>query len=60
MTTQFETDCALMAGQVYLSTRTNINKLPVPNGCGWCGLLHSDTNQLQASLLPCKIKSSLS
>ena len=40
MATQFETDCALMAGQVYLSTRTNINKLPVPNGWAEVPLSH--------------------
>ena len=32
MTTQFEIDCALMAGEVYISTRTDLNKLPTPPG----------------------------
>ncbi|HYW57028.1 MAG TPA: putative Ig domain-containing protein, partial [Polaromonas sp.] len=40
MATQFEIDCALMAGQVYLSTRTSINKLPVPDGWSEIPLSH--------------------
>lgn len=32
MATQFEIDCALMAGGAYLSNRSDINKFPVPQG----------------------------
>jgi len=32
MATQFEIDCALMAGASYISTRPDINKLPIPAG----------------------------
>ena len=30
MATQFELDCALMAGASYISTRPDVNKFPVP------------------------------
>ena len=30
--TQFQVDCALMAGAVYVSNRNPINQLPVPQG----------------------------
>ena len=32
MATQFEIDCALMAGASYLSNRDPINRFPVPQG----------------------------
>ncbi len=32
MTTQFEIDCALMAGASYISTRSDVNRFPVPQG----------------------------
>jgi len=32
MATQFEIDCASMAGAVYISNRPKINQLPVPEG----------------------------
>lgn len=32
MATQFEIDCALMAGASYASTRSDINKFPIPAG----------------------------
>ena len=32
MATQFEIDCALLAGASYVSTRSEINKFPVPQG----------------------------
>ncbi len=32
MTTQFEIDCALMAGSAYQSTTNSINQFPVPSG----------------------------
>lgn len=32
MTTQFEIDCALMAGAAYRSTRAPINRFPIPSG----------------------------
>ncbi len=32
MTTQFEIDCALMAGAAYRSTRDPINRFPIPSG----------------------------
>jgi hypothetical protein len=32
MATQFEKDCALMAGAAYMSTRTEKNRFPVPDG----------------------------
>lgn len=32
MATQFELDCALMAGASYVSTRSDKNKFPIPNG----------------------------
>jgi hypothetical protein len=39
MTTQFEIDCALMAGASYISNRPDINKFPVP--AGWTTLPNS-------------------
>ena len=38
MATQFEIDCALMAGRVYQTTRTDINTFPVP--AGWTEFNH--------------------
>ena len=38
MTTQFEIDCALMAGAAYITTRDPINQFPVPKG--WSGFSH--------------------
>lgn len=32
MATQFEIDCALMAGAAYVSTRSNKNIFPIPDG----------------------------
>lgn len=32
MATQFEIDCALMAGASYISTRPDVNKFPIPEG----------------------------
>jgi hypothetical protein len=32
MASQFEIDCALMAGAAYIYTRKDINQLPVPEG----------------------------
>jgi hypothetical protein len=32
ITTQFQIDCALMAGAVYISTRAQINQLSLPAG----------------------------
>lgn len=32
MATQFELDCALMAGASYFSTRADKNRFPIPNG----------------------------
>lgn len=31
MATQFQVDCALMAGRVYEHTRTKVNYLPIPD-----------------------------
>ena len=42
MATQFEIDCALMAGRVYQSTRTKANLLPVPSG--WTEFFHRPAN----------------
>jgi Lipase (class 3) len=45
MATQFEIDCALMAGASYLSNRPDVNKFPVPEGWGTIGDSHfSDTS----------------
>lgn len=38
MATQFEIDCALMAGRVYQSSRAELNWFPVPNG--WTEFFH--------------------
>ena len=38
MTTQFDIDCALMAGRAYLTTRKEINWFPVPDG--WAEFFH--------------------
>ena len=38
MATQFEIDCALMAGRSYQDTRKKINWLPVPEG--WTEFYH--------------------
>lgn len=35
MATQFEIDCALMAGAAYRSTRNEKNRFPSPTGNGW-------------------------
>lgn len=42
MATQFEIDCALMAGRVYESTRTQENWLPTPDG--WTEFFHRPNN----------------
>lgn len=42
MTTQFEIDCALMAGASYISTRPDINKFPIP--AGWATIPNSHFN----------------
>lgn len=34
MATEFEIQCALMAGRVYLTTRDKVNWFPVPDGWG--------------------------
>ena len=38
MTTQFEIDCAIMAGRAYETTRAGINEFPVPSG--WTEFAH--------------------
>ena len=38
MATQFEIECALMAGRAYQTNRADINQFPVPNGCGIKGV----------------------
>jgi hypothetical protein len=38
MATQFEIDCALMAGRAYQTTRDKINWFPVPDG--WTEFFH--------------------
>ncbi|WP_319585592.1 hypothetical protein [uncultured Desulfobulbus sp.] len=45
MATQFEIDCALLAGVAYRSTRDPINRFPVPSSAGW-----SEITQLHRSL----------
>lgn len=42
MTTQFEIDCALMAGRAYQLTRAGINWFPVPTG--WTEFFHVPNN----------------
>ncbi len=42
MTTQFEIDCALMAGASYISTRPDINKFPIPEG--WITVTNPDSH----------------
>jgi hypothetical protein len=39
MATEFEVQCALMAGRVYLSTRNSVNWFPVPDG--WAEFFHA-------------------
>lgn len=39
MATQFEIDCALMAGRSYISTRLDINKFPIP--ADWAAIPNS-------------------
>ncbi len=41
MATQFEIDCALMAGDSYISTRPDINKFPIPTG--WAKVTNPDS-----------------
>lgn len=38
MTTQFEIDCALMAGASYITTRDPMNQFPIPDG--WSEFFH--------------------
>jgi len=40
MATQFEIDCALMAGRAYQTTRGKINWFPVPVTDGWTEFFH--------------------
>ncbi|MDD5385115.1 MAG: DUF2974 domain-containing protein [Gallionella sp.] len=42
MVTQFQIDCALMAGASYISTRPDINKFPAPSG--WVDITNSHFN----------------
>lgn len=41
MVTQFQIDCALMAGASYMSTRPDINKFPTPTG--WVKVTNPDS-----------------
>ena len=42
MATQFEIDCAIMAGASYISTRAEINRFPVPSG--WTKITTPDSH----------------
>jgi hypothetical protein len=44
MASQFEIDCALMAGVAYRSTRKDINRFPIPTDSGWNEISGSHRN----------------
>ena len=56
MATQFELDCALMAGASYISTRKPLNQFPVPDG--WSELLAKRTAEPSGFEATCFTKGS--
>jgi hypothetical protein len=42
MATQFDIDCALMAGASYYDTRKDINRFPIPDG--WAKITNPDSH----------------
>ncbi|MGB3225129.1 MAG: hypothetical protein WBB23_20220 [Desulforhopalus sp.] len=48
MATKFEIDCSLMAGAVYISTRSDENKLTIPNGWSWSSTISATELHLKA------------